>query len=329
MKVYKKSAILAFVSILIVCMTSCSNPEEDFKKGESLMGEGKTKEGIELIEKAAKNGSTKAMVKLGENYNFGYGVKRDDKKAYELFKKAADKGDAEGLFKLGVCYSQGYSVPRDDAKAYEFFQQAADKGSTNGMCAVGGRYERANFMERDAAKKEFNRKKAVEYYEMAGMKGNAYGYAKLGELYANRELNGVEPFLNKDEKKGFEFDLKAADMGDPASMFIVATAYEKGIGTAVDGKKAFEYYKKAADCHHGIAFKAGIKIGDCYRDGIGVAKDEKKYFECCKHYAATRDADSMMKLGICYRDGVGVEKDEAKAKEWLDKAAAKGAVLPK
>ncbi|KAF0458302.1 calmodulin-dependent protein kinase [Gigaspora margarita] len=52
--------------------------------------------------------------------------------------------------------------------------------------------------------------------------------------------------------------------------------YGNGIGVEKDEKKSFEYYMKAAELGDAVAI---THVGYCYNDGIGVEKDEKKCFE--------------------------------------------------
>src|SRR5260364_342265 len=80
--------------------------------------------------------------------------------------------------------------------------------------------------------------------------------------------------------------------------------YEHGIGVEKDEKKCFEYYMKAAELGNAVAI---VNVGNCYQNGDGVEKDEKKAFEYYKK-AADMDYDNgIFGVGICYFSGIGIE----------------------
>lgn len=58
---------------------------------------------------------------------------------------------------------------------------------------------------------------------------------------------------------------KAADLGNPSAMNLVAVCYEKGFGTEKDDSKAVEVGH----------IEALIGIAMCYHNGIGVEKMKK------------------------------------------------------
>ena len=64
-------------------------------------------------------------------------------------------------------------------------------------------------------------------------------------------------------------------------------------------------------------------LGLAYANGFGVTQDYVKAREWYEKAAARGDAKAMRKLGELYRDGHGVAQDFAKAREWDEKAAAK------
>ena len=59
-------------------------------------------------------------------------------------------------------------------------------------------------------------------------------------------------------------------------------------------------------------------------DGYGVAQDYAKAREWYEKAAAKGDASAMVNLGLLYENGHGVAQDYAKAREWYEKAADKG-----
>ena len=59
----------------------------------------------------------------------------------------------------------------------------------------------------------------------------------------------------------------------------------------------------------------------CYIKGIGTAVNEKRGFEYCKKANDLDKKNSgLYLLGYCYLNGIGTEVDKEKAKEMLQKA---------
>ncbi len=105
--------------------------------------------------------------------------------------------------------------------------------------------------------------------------GNALAQAKLGALY----LLGRDEH-EKDEKKAFEWLLKAANQGVLEAQVIVAAMYDRGLGIPMDVHKATAWYEKAAAQGHKPSLailgrndvaKGGIAF-DYKRIRLGAAK---------------------------------------------------------
>lgn len=105
------------------------------------------------------------------------------------------------------------------------------------------------------------------------------GYYKLAIQY--KDGNGVP----MDYKLAYQNFSKAAEMGDPQSIYAIGYLHYKGLGCSQD-------YNKAAKLFY---------------EGAILGKDNSMYF-----------------YGLCWRNGYGVDKNEDSAKFWLNKAAALG-----
>lgn len=90
-------------------------------------------------------------------------------------------------------------------------------------------------------------------------------------------------------------------------------------------KKAFEYYKLAADkgqargeCGAGLCFEEGLGI-----EQNGLTQNEAEAFEWYKKASAKGHGIAMYRLGLFYHYGKGnVKKDYNEAKKWYEKAIA-------
>jgi TPR repeat protein len=172
---------------------------------------------------------------------------------------------------------------------------------------------------------------------------DADAMTKLGDNYRYGQ-EGVA----QDYSKAREWYEKAAAQSNAKAMFNLGLLYEWGQGVALDYGKAREWYEKAAAKDEPAAM---VNLGLLYETGRGVARDDGKAREWFEKAAAKgnadakaalqrlapavapppppavalQDADAMTKLGDNYRYGQeGVAQDYGKAREWYEKAAAKG-----
>ena len=75
----------------------------------------------------------RATYLLGECYENGYGVEKDEKKAAELYTQAHKGGHLDGTCSLGSCYMKGTGVEKDPFKAAALYGEAAAQGSPRGL----------------------------------------------------------------------------------------------------------------------------------------------------------------------------------------------------
>lgn len=159
-----------------------------------------------LFQKASDQGDALGTAHLAEQYDFGFGVVPDPKKAAELYTRALNQGignddqEAAARTNLGTLYLHGDGVPRDYAKALHYYQLAGDKGYDTALYNLGIVYDQGFGVAKDAAK-------AAEYYRKAADKGNLDAMVNLASLYYNGE--GVK----QDRAKALDLMKKAADQG--------------------------------------------------------------------------------------------------------------------
>jgi len=102
------------------------------------------------------------------------------------------------------------------------------------------------------------------------------------------------------------------------SMYRVARALRVGRGARRNEKKAFEFYLKAANKNH---TKSQYFVGLMYVAGMGVAKDLTKGIEWLKKAVFSGDGDAKAYLGYLSEFGIGMPKDLKTAKRLYREAA--------
>ena len=60
-------------------------------------------------------------------YDFGLGVKENDKEAVKWYRMAAEQGNAKSQYSLGIAYEQGNGVTRDLNEALKYYRLAAEQ----------------------------------------------------------------------------------------------------------------------------------------------------------------------------------------------------------
>lgn len=118
-----------------------------------------------------------------------------------------------------------------------------------------------------------------------------------------------------------------ADYADPEVQFNRGLQFATGAGEAQDYAQAAEWYRKAAEQHHGLA---QFNLGIMYARGQGVDHDDVQSGAWFDRAARLGDAGGQFRMGQhCERaslDGLPADAPEARieAYKWYQLAAAQG-----
>ncbi|RIB22159.1 kinase-like domain-containing protein [Gigaspora rosea] len=122
--------------------------------------------------------------------------------------------------------------------------------------------------------------------------------------------------VEKDEKKAFEYYMKAAELGNPTAMNNVSLCYYYGTGVEINYQKSFEYCKRSADLGNAYGIN---EVGKRYRYGHGVDQDYNKAFEYYKKSVDMGADMAAFNVANCYRNGIGTKRDIQSANYWFKK----------
>ena len=89
-------------------------------------GSDETVQAVDWFRRAAAKDFAPAEFQMGQLYDFGFGVPKDDKRALEWYVKAAQHGSAPAARAVGEFYRRGRSIKADAAQALRWYRQAAD-----------------------------------------------------------------------------------------------------------------------------------------------------------------------------------------------------------
>lgn len=86
-----------------------------------------------------KEGDMFECLRLGWQYNMGYGVKKDLKRGFSLINKACAGGIAEACTSQGIMQLSGFGTARDETAAYALFDKACGASDMYGCTMLASR----------------------------------------------------------------------------------------------------------------------------------------------------------------------------------------------
>jgi TonB family protein len=217
----------------------------------------------ERAEAGAKAGSGDALVVLGQLYDLGNGVPRDNVKSAEFFQRAADAGNREGMHRLGVQRMVGRDVPRDYVIAMSLCRKAADLGSAAAAWEVARMYDNAWGVPRDYTE-------ALRWYKASAEGGYAPGMASTGHMY---QVGAGTP---RDYAEATRWYQRAVEAGNSSAMLYLGELFDSGHGVVggakevQDSAQAFAWFEKAAKAGNVAAM---FRLAMAYEKGGGVQRN--------------------------------------------------------
>ena len=122
----------AWLTLLIVSYCLNSLP---------LWGEEESRQEFEarifkMASEGAELGDATAQCYLGNCYQSGRGVLKNDVEAVKWYRKAAEQGDVSAQLCLGICYQSGTVVVKNEVEAYKWYLLAAAQGDEVGKSSI-------------------------------------------------------------------------------------------------------------------------------------------------------------------------------------------------
>ena len=251
-----------------------------------------------------KDEVTRQLLEKGENYYFGRGVKKDNKKAYKYFLDAAKYKDEYAETYLGLFYDKGIAVRKNYEIAYQWYYKAAIKGNAFAQYSLGILYSEGNGVIKD-----YN--KAFIWFQKSAENDYVGAYYQLGRAY----YNGLG--VDKDEEKAFKWHKKAAENNLAASQYALSLMYKNGEGCEENLVSAYYWVERAAENDYEDAYYV---VGRSYLEGICVEVNYKKaFYYLSKGYLAL-DTNCIESLAEMYLKGLNVKKDVYTALELYNRA---------
>jgi hypothetical protein len=256
---------------------AASNADAEAWLGAVLLDRGAQRDGLRHIQRAADAGSSEGAHRLALVYAQGLaGTPRDEARALQLFQKAASAGHTRAQINLGILYMRGLGVPRDLINARAWLEKAAASGDPQALYTLGRAMDegteqigpdpvRAADLYRRAAEKghvlaglryglmlsegvgiKRDIPAAQKWLTQARDNGVPEAALALGDMAARTPASRDKAANERTVQSALSWYQVAAQGGVPSAQFKLANAYFSGVGVARDPVQAMLWYSRAA-----------------------------------------------------------------------------------
>jgi len=258
---------------------------------------------------------------LGQAYEDGNGVPRDDSKAFQWYRKAAEQGDPEAQNKVGVFYSLGRGTDRSKEEAVTWYLKAARGKSAKAMFNLGAAYYNGDGVTTDDVESYAwfllaheagypAADDAIKRAESEKLANRSAAFAKIGQMY----ITGDE--LPKDPMEALKWDRKAADAGD-VEADVKVTSLLLSSGRSPTQEEYAEARKRCEEAANRRFSPGAYCLALIYSRGLGTAKDPVESTKWFGRAADLGNARAALELGEAYWKGIGVQPDLVNAYMWV------------
>jgi uncharacterized protein len=291
--------------LMAVVETAFAGPIED---GASAYQKGDYETALNQWRPLAEQGDAEAQRSLGQMYDFGRGVAKDEAQATLWYRKAAELGNAGAQYRLGLKYIYGRKpTPGDVVIGLSWFEKAAYQGDVSAQARLGELYEFGDFgVPRDHAQ-------SVAWFRKA---------AKQGDISSMLRLIGFSMSAG-DYVEALRWSRKLAELGDAFGQYQLGAMYAEGLGVRKDHAQALAWLQKAAS-QRGFDASLARKYLEHLENPNPPPAPPPPDFDAIRRQAEEGNAEAQNKLGALYRDDRSALKDDAQAVAWFRKAAEQG-----
>lgn len=265
--------------------------------GVYLLVRGESSAAFQWFEKAGNDGYPDGLAHVGQCYEHGWGVARDESLALESYRKAKSMGSALAELLIGLHYLR-LGCYEDALKCIE---SARAMGDAEASLALGQCYEHGIGVERDASRAE-------ELFQESADRGCVTAITMMG----------VSLMDNQEFEKGFCRFVEASSLGDPEAKACLGLCYEMGWCVCPNMKIALDYYRDAARL--GSVF-AHVALGECLMYGNGCDTNLTEAVALLLKASERGNPVAQYDIGCCYAEGLGVESNATIAVQWYEKAS--------
>ncbi len=170
------SFVKQFVLVGVVTLLMSFNANANLEIGIFAKNEGRYDIALQSFKPLVELGYGAAQFQMGEMYEFGLGLKKDQKMAADLFLKSANQGYAEAQFKVYRLYTEGKIFPKSQKNAIKWLKKSANLGLAAAEFNLGVMYYNGEGVLLDY-------KKAYYWYKQAAFQNYILAQFNLALMY--------------------------------------------------------------------------------------------------------------------------------------------------
>ncbi|MBL9154200.1 MAG: sel1 repeat family protein [Verrucomicrobiales bacterium] len=214
-------------------------------------------ESISALLKGAENGDVEIWHALGNAFERGHGVDRDEEQAKAWYLRSASAGHAISMVTLGCLASRYNPTPEKLAEAIEWYQRAAALGDSGGMISLG-------FAYREGRGVPVDERRAADWFIKGYHAGAINGAELTGRLLTRRHETHVEALT---------WLRVAIEHGMDSVYFHLALMHGDRKSPVFDEEEAYRCWIQVAERPRGeLRFMAMLALARSCRDGIGTER---------------------------------------------------------
>lgn len=224
-----------------------------------------------------------------------------DEEALEfLFDAAYIYDNQDAKYKVSLIWAElGYYENYSDT-VIDWLINFAESGDKNSQYYLGDIYSKGEVVG-------VNYHNAIEWFKKASEQDCPRSAFRVAQLYD----------FFKDYDSAFLWYLRAAELGNDDSAYIVASRLAKGKGTDQDYFKAAVWFEKSASSGESSAM---YNLGVMSYNGQGLEQCYKTAINWFKAASDLGNCDAMYSLGLMHEQGVGISTNYVEAVYWFEKA---------
>jgi TPR repeat protein len=255
---------------------------------------------LSIFENLSEHGYASATRKLGQLYEKGLNVTKDNVKAFDYFKLAVEQGSVESELDVARFYEQGITGDNNWPYAKNIFIRHAKSGNTKAAYLLAQALERRALMAGDAMPEE-----AKYWYQAAADQGHLQAQFILLDMTLDKDSSSQKTEAMIAELRTL------SEQGMNQASFRLGTIYQQENGIS---EQALHYYQKA---FLQGSNKSVTTLANLYRQGIGLndAAIKAQY----EKIARTGRVEAAFLLGVTYE----MLPDQKQALYWYHHAASK------
>lgn len=276
--------------------------------GREMTEAGEYRQGIVLLEEAARQGHVMAMTYLGQVLLAAEPTGRPERNNAERWlREAIQAGSVDAQVILGRALVEGQAGLDDLPRGMGLLYQAAEQNHPLALAQLG-----AVLMDDERVPSQPT--VAAGYLARSHQLGHPWATQQLGAAYL------VGRGVSRDPERAEQLLRNAVKRGQSGAMRLLGEAYLKGDPLPLQPSRGETLLTQSAQAGDTTAMSL---LGEAYLDGT-LEGNPSEGIRLLTQAAQEGDGYAMVVLGRAYREGNGVQRDLNEANRWLTRARNAG-----